>query len=63
LREEVLAELGIHLDAEQEFYEDISAQFLGWADVRFVLPAVYGLWVSAGGLSLTRKHTIKSLKK
>jgi HD-like signal output (HDOD) protein len=29
LREEVLAELGIHLDAEQEFYEDISAQFLG----------------------------------
>lgn len=28
LRDEVLAELGIHPDTEQEYYEDISAQFL-----------------------------------
>ncbi len=28
LRKEVLAELGIHPDTEQEYYEDISAQFL-----------------------------------
>lgn len=28
LRKEVLAELGIHPDAEQEYYEDISTQFL-----------------------------------
>ena len=28
LREEVLAELGVHPDAEQQFYEDISAKFL-----------------------------------
>lgn len=29
LRKEVLAELGIHPDTEQEYYEDISAKFLG----------------------------------